>query len=62
MYAQLHNRTYDDYAYMEDSYQKLLKKQKYKVNAKVWNRVSFGNVTYNNKRKKIKNVSKIRKK
>lgn len=62
VYAQLHNRTYDDYAYMEDSYQKLLKKQKYKVNAKVWNRVSFGNVTYNNKRKKIKNVSKIRKK
>ena len=35
----------------EDSYQKLLKKQKYKVNAKVWNRVSFGNVTYNNKKK-----------
>lgn len=51
VYAQLHNRTYDDYAYMEDSYQKLLKKQKYKVNAKVWNRVSFGNVTYNNKKK-----------
>ena len=48
---QLHNRTYDDYAYMEDSYQKLLKKQKYKVNDKVWNRVSFGNVTYNNKKK-----------
>ena len=37
--------------YMEDSYQKLLKKQKYKVNDKVWNRVSFGNVTYNNKKK-----------
>ena len=51
VYAQLHNRTYDDYAYMEDSYQKLLKKQKYKVNAKVWNRVSFGNVTYNYKKK-----------
>lgn len=51
VYAQLHNRTYDDYAYMEDSYQKLLKKQKYKVNDKVWNRVSFGNVTYNNKKK-----------
>jgi hypothetical protein len=36
---------------MEDSYQKLLKKKKYKVNDKVWNRVSFGNVTYNNKKK-----------
>ena len=31
VYAQLHNRTYDDYAYMEDSYQKLLKKQKYNI-------------------------------
>lgn len=48
VYAQLQNRTYDDYAYTEDSYQKLLKKQTYKVNAKVWNRVSFGNVTYDN--------------
>ena len=57
VYAQLHNRTYDDYAYMEDSYQKLLKKQKYKVNAKVWNRVSLGNVTYNNKKKEDKKMS-----
>ncbi len=51
IYAQLHNRKYDDYAYTTNYYQKLLKKQKYKIYNNVWNRVSFGNVTYNNKKK-----------
>ena len=51
IYAQLHNCSYDDYVYTADRYQTLLKKQKYKIYNSVWNRVSFGNVTYNNKKK-----------
>lgn len=51
IYAQLHKGSYDDYVYTADRYQTLLKKQKYKIYNSVWNRVSFGNVTYNNKKK-----------
>lgn len=51
VYAQLHNRSYEDYDFNQKSYQKLLKKQDYKIYNGVWNRVSFGNVTYNNKKK-----------
>lgn len=51
IYAQLHNRSYEEYDFTEKPYQKLLKKQSYKVYEGVWNRVSFGNVTYNNKKK-----------
>lgn len=51
IYAELHNRSYKDYDFTGKPYQKLLKKQDYKIYNGVWNRVSFGNVTYNNKKK-----------
>lgn len=52
IYAQLHNRKYDDYASTAKQYQALLKKQKYRIHRNVWNRVSFGNVTLTHNKKK----------
>ena len=52
IYAQLHNRKTDDYAYTTKTYQALLKTQKYRINNRVWNRVSFGNVTLSHNLKK----------
>ena len=45
IYAALQNDEKDDYNFSEDAYKQLLEKQKYKINEKVWKRVSFGTIT-----------------
>ena len=45
IYAALQNGEKDDYNFSENAYKQLLEKQKYKINEKVWKRVSFGTIT-----------------
>lgn len=45
IYAELHNKTYDDYDFTADAYQEFLEKQDYTINENVWKRVGFGSVT-----------------
>ena len=45
IYAALQNGEKDDYNFSEEAYKQLLEKQKYKINEKVWKRVSFGTIT-----------------
>lgn len=45
IYAELHNRSCEDYDLTGKAWQKLLKKQEYQVHEKVWKRVSFGSVS-----------------
>ena len=47
IYAELHNRSYEEYDFTGEAYQKLLSKQDYKIHEKVWKRVSFGSVSLN---------------
>lgn len=47
IYAELNNKSYEDYDFTEASYKKLLKKQDYKIHDKVWKRVSMGSITLN---------------
>lgn len=47
IYAELHNRSFEEYDFTGDAYQKLLKKQDYKIHDEVWKRVSFGSVSLN---------------
>ena len=47
IYAELHNRSYEDYDFTEAAYKKLLKKQDCKIHDEVWKRVSFGSVSLN---------------
>ena len=44
IYAAMHNKETEEYDYTEETYQKLLEKQDYTINEKVWKRVSLGNV------------------
>ena len=45
VFAELHNKSYEDYEFTADAYQEFLEKQDYTVNEDVWKRVSFGSVT-----------------
>ena len=47
IYAELNNKSYEDYDFTEAPYKKLLKKQDYKIHDKVWKRVSMGSITLN---------------
>ncbi|MGN0415715.1 MAG: hypothetical protein ACI4FX_09510 [Agathobacter sp.] len=47
IYAELHNDSYEEYDFTGEAYQKLLKKQEYKIHDEVWKRVSFGSVSLN---------------
>lgn len=47
IYAELHNDSYEEYDFTGEAYQKLLKKQDYKIHDEVWKRVSFGSVSLN---------------
>ena len=45
VYAELQGREYEDYDFSADAYQELLEEQEYKINRKVWDRLTFGNIT-----------------
>lgn len=45
IYAELHNRSFEEYDFTGAAYEKLLKKQNYKIHEDVWKRVSFGSVS-----------------
>ena len=45
IYAGLTNQDIEDYDFSSDCYTELLKEHKYKINEKLWDRISFGNVT-----------------
>ena len=47
IYAELNNKSYEDYDFTEAPYKKLLNKQDYKIHDKVWKRVSMGSITLN---------------
>lgn len=44
IYAEMNNKSYEDYEFAGDAYKKLLDKQNYKINDRVWKRVSMGSV------------------
>lgn len=45
IYAELHNRAYEDYDFTTDTYAELLAEQDYTINQNVWSRIGFGNIT-----------------
>lgn len=45
IYAELHNRDYEDYDFSTDTYAELLDEQDYTINKDVWSRIDFGNIT-----------------
>lgn len=45
IYAQMHNKSYDDYEFTAEDYLTLRDEQEYTIDEKVWNRVRFGSVT-----------------
>jgi hypothetical protein len=45
IYAEMHEKTYDDYEFTTDTYSKLLEKQDYSIDENVWNKVGMGKVT-----------------
>lgn len=45
IYAELHNRSFEEYDFTGAAYERLLKKQNYKIYEEVWKRVSFGSVS-----------------
>lgn len=45
IYALLHNASFEEYDFGAEAYQELLEQQDYKINTKVWERISFGKVT-----------------
>lgn len=47
IYAQLNNKSYEDYDFTADDYAEILEQQDYTINEDVWRRVSFGSVTLN---------------
>ena len=45
IYAELQNKTYDDYEFNGDSYETLLASHEVVINSDVWERLDFGNIT-----------------
>jgi uncharacterized protein YecE (DUF72 family) len=45
IYAQMHEKSYEDYVFTADAYTELLEKQDYSINESVWRKVGVGTVT-----------------
>jgi hypothetical protein len=45
IYAQMYDKSYEDYEFTGDAYTKLLEKQDYSIDENVWNKVGMGTVT-----------------
>ncbi len=45
IYAELHNKKYEDYDFSAETYKRFMEKQDYKIHKSVWRRIDFGRVT-----------------